>query len=264
MNLFNRKPHPAHPEYYEICTDTGACFYLKAERRIYSDSYFTEEFKAQYNKTYYEDEENLRKMARERLAVLEKKTRLSGLSLLEIGSAAGFFLSEAKKKDLIAKGLEISNTEAEYAKRMGLDVDCVPFEDFNTEKKFDIICAFFVLEHFPDQEASWRKIFSLLQPGGFLFLALPSLNGPTFRTDSEEWFKTHPTDHFADYSPDSLKKIFRKFNAELIFQKPMSYHPARDKGWRGSFPFRYFYRKLADLSCYGDTVQILARKKNEI
>ena len=261
MSLFKITAHPKFPEYYTYCEKTGTCFYIPAKSRSYSNSYFMDEYKAQYKKTYYEDETALRQLAKRRLAILErfntKKT-----NLLEIGSAAGFFLDEAKKIGYKVKGIEISQSEVAYSRaKLGLDAESISFLDYTTDEKFDCIAAFFVLEHFSDQEKVLTKIFSLLNEGGFVFLALPSLYGPTFSTNTDEWFKTHPEDHFADYSPLSLKKVFQYFEAKVLFCEPMSFHVSRDRGIRGRFPFKLFYNSLAKLTSYGDTIQILAKRR---
>ena len=261
MSLFKITAHPKFPEYYTYCEKTGTCFYIPAKSRSYSNSYFMDEYKAQYKKTYYEDETALRQLAKRRLAILErfntKKT-----NLLEIGSAAGFFLDEAKKIGYKVKGIEISQSEVAYSRdKLGLDAESISFLDYTTDEKFDCIAAFFVLEHFFDQEKVLTKIFSLLKEGGFVFLALPSLYGPTFSTNTDEWFKTHPEDHFADYSPLSLKKVFQYFEAKVLFCEPMSFHVSRDRGIRGRFPFKLFYNSLAKLTSYGDTIQILAKRR---
>ena len=261
MSLFKITAHPKFPEYYTYCEKTGTCFYIPAKSRSYSNSYFMDEYKAQYKNTSYEDETALRQLAKRRLAILErfntKKT-----NLLEIGSAAGFFLDEAKKIGYKVKGIEISQSEVAYSRdKLGLDAESISFLDYTTDEKFDCIAAFFVLEHFSDQEKVLTKIFSLLNEGGFVFLALPSLYGPTFSTNTDEWFKTHPEDHFADYSPLSIKKVFKYFEAKVLFCEPMSFHVSRDRGIRGRFPFKLFYNSLAKLTSYGDTIQILAKRR---
>ncbi|HMV45437.1 MAG TPA: class I SAM-dependent methyltransferase [Leptospiraceae bacterium] len=262
MSIFKITDHPKFPNYYKYCENTGTCFYIPAKERSYSNSYFMEEYKAQYKKTYYEDEQSLRSLAKRRLAVLEKFNRPRKTKLLEVGSAAGFFLDEARKIGYNTKGIEISESEVNYAKdKLGLDVENISFLDFDAKNKYDCIALFFVLEHFPDQETVLNKIFSLLNESGYLFLALPSIYGPSFSTNPEEWFKTHPEDHFADYSPFSLKKVFQYFNAKILYCEPMSYHVSRDKGMRGKFPFRFFYNSLARLTSYGDTIQILAQRR---
>ncbi len=261
MKLFDLVPHSRFPEMYDYCRITGAHFFKKAKPREYGENYFLEEFKAQYKKTYYEDEPNLRNLALKRLSILSQFQNPKGKRILEIGCAAGFFLDEAKKVGYIPKGVEISRNEAEYAKSLGLDVEPISFLEFQSPEKFDTICAFFVIEHFPDQGILLEKIFSLLAPGGIVFLAVPSLYGPSYVTNPQNWFETHPMDHFVDYSPTSLEKIFQILGAETLYRAPMSYHPARDLGWRGKFPAKYVYRILANWDCYGDTLQILAKSK---
>ena len=137
---------------------------------------------------------------------------------------------------------------------------CCSFLDYKSDEKHDIICAFYVIEHFENQEEVFYKILSMLKEKGCLFLSLPSIYGPTFTTNPEEWFKTHPKDHFMDYSHKSLKKVFKKLNMDVVYNRPVSYHPYRDKGWRGNLPL-YIYEKLANWTCYGDTIQILAKRK---
>lgn len=255
--IFKFIPHPDFPEHYSICKYTGACKYLLAKKREYSDTYFSEEYRNQYNKTYYEDEPSIRKLAKRRLSILQRFISFNNKSLLEIGCAAGFFLDEARQAGFTAKGIEISQSETVYAKSLGLDVVSRSFIDFEIDKKYDVICAFFVLEHFEEQEAVLFKIRSMLNLGGLVFLALPSIYGPTFQTNPKEWFKTHPIDHFMDYSPMSISKLSNRMGMRVVYKEPMSYHPHRDKGWRGRFPFRYFYKTLAYNLCYGDTMQIL-------
>lgn len=260
MSLFELRDHPLYPEEYFLCSKTGTHFYKKAVLRDYTSSYFLEEFQAQYKKTYYEDEQNLRNMAKRRLKVLQKFINPVGKRLLEVGCAAGFFLSEAKQCGFEVQGVEISKTEAEYAQGLGLNIFNGSFLDYSSSEKFDVICAFFVLEHFPEQEKVWEKIFSLLKVDGLLFFALPSLYGPTFQTNPSEWFATHPSDHFADYDPKSLAKLLSFFRTKILWKYPMSYHVYRDRGWKGSFPFKYFYKNIANLLCYGDTFEALCKK----
>ena len=248
------------PEFYKKCRNTGTFFYKKAVSREYTDSYFQEEYKKQYSKTYREDETNLRNLAKKRLSLLAKYAPLEG-KLFEIGCASGYFLDEAKKAGFAVSGIEISQSESAFARSIGLDVATVSMFDYAKDDKFSVICAFFVLEHFPDLEQIFARISNLLLPGGLLFLGLPSAAGPVFSTNPTEWFKTHPTDHFYDFTPQAFKKTMQRTGLEVIHASPMSYHRERDKGWKGQLP-EFLYRKLADLTCYGDTIHTIAKKIN--
>ncbi|PJZ54163.1 class I SAM-dependent methyltransferase [Leptospira adleri] len=258
-------PHPRFPDQYRICKRTGVCYYKPAQTREYKDSYFLDEYKNQYQKTYYEDEESLRGLARKRLEMIGRFQNPKDSSLFELGSAAGFFLDEARKKGYRVSGLEISPAEVEYSRKtLGLDVLCASFLEENVLKgaSFDAVAAFFVVEHFPDADFVFEKLTGLVKPGGFLFLGLPSLNGPTFQTNPEEWFRTHPKDHFWDYSPASLKKMLKGYGFTTEYKKPMSYHPSRDRGWRGKILSHRLFARLSDLTCYGDTFHLIAQKQH--
>lgn len=226
-----------------------------------------EEYQAQYKKTYFEDEENLRNLARTRLGQFIRsmgwnKRDLSQKKVLEIGSATGFFLDEARKLGLSVQGLEISKVGVEYSvDKLGLDVVSVDFLDSKSMDwgEFDGIFSFFTIEHMSVIGRVWENIDRILAKNGGIFLALPSFFGPTFQTNPKEWFQTHPKDHFYDYSPQSLKKVLKLIGYKTLFSKPLSYHSYRDKGWRGQLP-NIIYKWIADWQCYGDTFQIIAKK----
>ncbi|PJZ64356.1 class I SAM-dependent methyltransferase [Leptospira wolffii] len=263
-SILELEPHPDFPDAYMVCRRTGVHFYRLAKERKYEDSYFQEEYKNQYKKTYYEDEAQLRRLAGIRLDMMSSFQNPEGLTLFELGCAAGFFLSEAAKRGYKVKGLELSKSESEYARNnLGLDVLSGSFLDDSVlpDEKFDAVCAFFVIEHFPDAEDVFARITNLVKPGGLLFLGLPSLNGPSFRTNPLEWLRTHPSDHFWDYSPNSLEKMLKMYGFVTLCKKPMSYHPQRDRGWKGKYLTQSLFVRYANLSCYADTFHSIAIKK---
>lgn len=241
--------------------------FLPAKLRKYDSNYFLSEYKNQYKKTYFEDETNLRHLAKQRLNLLKKVFPENSINekpkrLLEIGSATGFFLDEARSLGYASQGIEISKEASVYAQqKLQLNIWNGRFTDFPEKTKFDVIASFFTLEHLPDIAAIWQKIDNLLNPGGALLLAIPSFYGPSFHTNPSDWFKTHPEDHFFDYDPRSIEKLLKELNFEMVFRMPLSFHPNRDRGWRGKLPL-VIYKWISGMTCYGDTMQIVAKKKN--
>ncbi len=233
----------------------GVLYVKNTHSLDYGEDYFLTEYEKQYGKTYLQDEPNLRLLARRRL-----KELISILpppaSLFEIGAACGFFLDEARKAGYSVSGLEISPFASAHARSLGLDVRTQAFP-IQTTTQYDAVAAFFVLEHFPDQRAAFEAISNLLRPGGIFTAAIPSSHGPTFRYDPEKWLSTHPADHFADYSPQSLRRILPNYGMDLVRARPASYHPSRA---RGILRFPPLYRMYADLYCFSDTMEIIARK----
>ena len=241
-----------------LVSPTGAVHYLEAAPLTYQTDYFLEDYKNQYGKSYLEDEKNLRLLSRRRLQRIEKLA--PGDSLLEFGCATGFFLDEARMAGFQVRGAEISNFASDHAReKLALHVDTVSFEDFESKDRFDVIAAFFVLEHLADQKDAFQKIHSLLNPGGLFLFALPSVYGPLFRCNPTGWKDTHPTDHFADYSPSSLRRILPLYGMELVEAWPMSFRRERACGFLSYLPDG-LYRWFASKMVYGDTMEGIGRR----
>lgn len=252
---------------YLISPHTGVIYYKNAKSLKYSDAYFTSEYKKQYGKTYIEDEVNLRKLAKNRLKNIMKFIRPPA-TLLEIGCAAGFFLDEAKKSGYTVFGLETSSYAAEYAvNKLGLRVIQHSFTDNplpvikeNFGDTFDITAAFYTVEHFPDQKTAFQNISDLTRSKGIFACSLPSTYGPLFNNNSAKWVQTHPEDHFADYSPSSIRKILPLYGFSLYHSSPASFHPGRLHRYFNLPAMSFLYRFFARIFSYGDTMEIIAKK----
>ena len=109
-------------------SEDGVIYYLKARSVDYGPDYFLGEYESQYGKSYIDDEPNLRRLARSRMDWMESVIVASGHTvdwpaegpgLLEIGSAAGFFLDEAKERGFRTLGVEISGFASDFARNRG-------------------------------------------------------------------------------------------------------------------------------------------------
>ncbi|MCR9142500.1 MAG: class I SAM-dependent methyltransferase [bacterium] len=261
------RPHPRLGPEYGVCPESGAIYYLAAESKTYEGDYFLAEYAAQYGRTYVEDEEHLRKLARGRLSMLPQSAANAGVGkqapprLLEIGCAAGFFLDEARSIGYECGGLEVSEFAAGYGReRFELDIQTASFLDCELEAEaYDVIAAFYVIEHFAPQRSVFQKIADALKPGGAFLFAIPSTFGPLFEYSPGQWQSTHPTDHHADYSPASLRRIFPEYGLRCERLRPASFHPGRAGGIKGALPAP-LYRAWARWQAYGDTLEGVARK----
>lgn len=226
----------------------------------YEQDYFHKEYKQQYGRTYTADRQAL--LARNRWRYELAKQYFSAAThpqLLEIGSAAGYFLKIMQDEGFVVRGWEISQTMSKYANARGLKTtrqDFLRGAKKQLQKKnapFDILAMFYVLEHFPEQREAWGFFERLVRPGGFLLLALPSAAGPTFRFHRHDWYETHPTDHAVDYSPAALSRVAARFGFALKAAYSEGKHPGRFP-LGGNRLLQKLYLKVLDKAPLSDTI----------
>lgn len=136
-------------------------------RTIYDSKEFFEG--GENNVNYYSflsGESYLRQTARGRIERFRPFTR--GTKLLEVASAAGFFLAEAKEAGFDAEGVEFSNPMAAYAQeRWQVPVTAGSIEEVELEKEtYDVIASWGVFTILRDPRAVMAKFHAALKPGG--------------------------------------------------------------------------------------------------
>ncbi len=231
----------------------------------YSSRYFVENYKNQYGKTYEEDIDNLSKLARRRLDKL-RQVKPKG-KILDIGSAMGFFLNEAKKQGYETEGIEISKYAYDYSvNTLKLNVHNVSLLDFEyKEKEYDIITAWYVVEHIYNFEKVLDKILYSLKDDGILSFATPNGYGLSGRYN-KNYRKIVPTDHAFETNPDALDKLLLKYNLKRLYLSNNSVYYNRFcdifnlKYLKNNFILRPIYNKIAIKKNLGDTFECIYQK----
>lgn len=258
------REHPA----LRKCLSCKAVFNAAYQPEAYSPSYFVEDYRAQYGKTYEEDFDNIYRSACLRMERIEK-LRGDGimggdLRLLDIGCALGFFLKCAGDRGIKSlQGVEISPYAARYAgETLGIPVINTSFEDSQVEGPFDIITAWYFVEHCRDTASLLERIFALLAPGGIFAFSAPSVFGPQFLFHKGIWGDSHPRDHRLDISPRVIKGHLRQTGYKKIVTCPGGIHPERLLNPRNPFygPFRRLYSMLSRRLSFSDTLEVYAVK----
>uniref|UniRef100_UPI00261860B8 class I SAM-dependent methyltransferase n=1 Tax=Brachyspira sp. TaxID=1977261 RepID=UPI00261860B8 len=181
----------------------------------YSSKYFVEDYKNQYGKTYEEDSTNLTALAKRRLEKI-KKIKPNG-KVLDIGSAMGFFLKEARECGYETEGIEISEYASNYCiNTLNLNVHNCSLLDFEyKEKEYDIITAWYVIEHIYNFETILERMIYSLRDDGILAFATPNGNGLSGRFN-KNYFSIVPSDHAFETNPKSLDILMSKYSLKCV------------------------------------------------
>jgi 2-polyprenyl-3-methyl-5-hydroxy-6-metoxy-1,4-benzoquinol methylase len=251
-----------------VCNPCGIAFNTAYSQKQYNDSYFLDEYCNQYGKTYLEDFDNIYALSKKRLALIlnyiKIKNDTSTFSLLDIGSATGIFLQCAKDSGIHnVTGIEISEYASRYCrKQFQIPVIRSSFTDITLSKNYDIITAWFFIEHCNDPLSVLQKIYDALSKGGLFAFSVPSIFGPLFNFNKLLWINTHPVDHRMDFSPSGAKKILKKCGFRKIYIRPAGIHPERVISSHSLLfkPFSFLYKFFSMLMSFSDTIEVYAVK----
>ncbi len=249
------------------CRYCGVVFNTAHSPAGYDSSYFLDDYHRQYGKTYAEDFNWIYNQGLQRINDITRfsgKNEVTGRRLLDVGCALGFFLKAARDRGFDVEGIEISPYAVDYCKdTYGFTVHNLPFEEFDQHgSAFDVITAWYVIEHSVTPVDVLKKIYSMLPSGGVLACAMPSLRGPMFHLHRNQWISTHPQDHYIDFSPGSITRVLKKLGFTRVKCVPASFHPERVCTKQSLFypAFSWMYKKVSKVFCFSDTMYIYALK----
>lgn len=133
--------------------------------------------------------------------------------LLDIGCAHGFFLDRMRSRGWRVRGLEIARGAIAAARGKGLEVtegtlEARPF----SAASFDVVSAFYVVEHVYDPVGFLSEIRRLLRPGGLAIIRWPH-TVPLVRllsTLGEDFGLYDPPWHLSQFEPHSIREAMRR------------------------------------------------------
>ena len=147
----------------------------------------------------------------ERRQALLKPWLRSGMSVLEIGSATGFLLDAIRPHVGGALvGIEPGDAFREFS-RERLGIEAYPARDAVAGRRFDLLLAYYVVEHMRDPVAELSEWRELLAPGGHLAIEVPNVDDALVRYwgveafDRFYWQKAH----YFNYSHQTLTMVLR-------------------------------------------------------
>ncbi len=137
-----------------------------------------------------------------------------GSCVLDVGSGRGVF-SKYLDSSIDYTGLELSSEAVQLAKEDQINVLNMTIEDFEktTQKKYDFIVSFQVLEHIEDIESFMNSIKKLLKEDGKIIFAVP--NNQSFIRKTPNHILNLPPHHLLHWNNQSLTFLASHFNLKV-------------------------------------------------
>lgn len=175
---------------------------------------------------------------------------------LDIGSGFGLWQSQLKKLGIDSFGIEIEPNACQYSQSIGLNVEQISIEEFNTDLKFAVITICDVLEHVEDPTAILKKCQDLLLDNGLLYIQVPNVLGLKIPFGDQLGLPHH----LWQFSPKPLLKLGEKSGFKILnywtgIQGVIRYYESG-----GPYFYHKFFWAVAKQWKLGNRLQILMRK----
>jgi len=147
-------------------------------------------------------------------------------SLLDYGCGTGAFLFEMYSNEWNVKGYEPDESARNLVKQnYGLNIlTKTELQEIQPES-FDIITLWHVLEHVHTLKHTLTHLVSLLNPNGFLLIAVPNSDSFDAEYYKEYWAAYDVPRHLYHFTPTILNVLAKEVKCELVDLIPMRFDP---------------------------------------
>ncbi|MFN0207581.1 MAG: methyltransferase domain-containing protein [Planctomycetota bacterium] len=166
---------------------------------------------------YLKDEPLYLKTYRRRFKVIRRVHPAPG-KILDVGCAAGYFLSIAKENGWDCTGVEVSPLVGGFARdRYHLNILEGTLLDQKLEaSSFDLITFWDVVEHLPDPAAVLKEARRLLKPDGILLIETQNVASRFAKTMGPKWHHYKHAEHIYHFNPDTIRKLAAAAGFEVL------------------------------------------------
>ncbi|HEY4001409.1 MAG TPA: methyltransferase domain-containing protein [Candidatus Xenobia bacterium] len=184
-------------------------------RRYYQEGYFKGGVPGAYMD--YQQEEAEKKVDFLAKYAWIKSLRAEG-RVLDVGCATGVSLIAAGETGFKPHGIEIS--EWAYENRCtNLPMKHCGLLEMETKKPFDIITMWDVIEHLADPAPSFKKLATLLKPGGLLVFTYPDAGTGWARVLGARWGVLVPQEHYLFFASRQIRAWLREYGFHLVQER---------------------------------------------
>lgn len=157
-----------------------------------------------------------------RFALVERHFARPG-RVLDVGCAAGYFLSVAQQRGWDVQGYEPSDAiRPEAERRLGAGrVRGGEFASAGFEKgSFDLVTYWDVIEHIPDGVAALAAARELLKPGGKLLIETQNVDSRAAKVLGKRWQHYKHAEHIYHFNARTIADLLGRAGFEILENKP--------------------------------------------
>lgn len=163
--------------------------------------------------------------------------------VLDIGCGCGDLLNMLPSS-FDKFGIELSETACNKAKSRGVSVRCIPWESAEFDAGFDLVLALDFFEHVKNPLNTLRKIFSILEPGGYMLIETGNASCLAAKALGEDWPYTSVFGHICVLTTKALVSLAKStgFQRSHLIVGYHSLLPLRQRSyrWFKTYGFRAF------------------------
>ena len=155
-------------------------------------------------------------------------------TLLEIGCRWGHFLQLCRPHYASVEGLEWSKERAAFAQeRFDLQVSATDIFRDPWEGRYNIVCAWDLIEREPHPLEFLRWVYEHLESGGLIALSTPNYNSLVRRIVRKRWYGFEPSRHLCYFTPATLTALLEKAGFTDVRIRTSGLAPLRE--WFGIY-----------------------------
>lgn len=157
------------------------------------------------------------------IEIISKNSK--GTSILDVGCNTGILLSgihETIPQIQKLKGIDLDRQAIDIGKRK-YNLDLEPKNLYDVEETYDNVVLCHTLEHIPNLLETFKKLESLINPDGRLFISVPNIKSLNARVALRMWKSLSPQYHLWYFDIHSITKCLKEFLPEFEIIHSSSY-----------------------------------------
>ena len=155
------------------------------------------------------------------------KDKITNKSVLDFGCGVGGFLGLAKHTATRVDGIELEKALQSSFKQRGLHVFSQLDEAIQSERRWDVVTAFHVVEHLPDPVSTIKELATLLSGGGEIIIEVPSSDDALLTLYENKGFQefTYWSQHLYLFNASTMRSLIDKAGLRLNWVKHVQRYP---------------------------------------